>query len=168
MKRIVVIGSSCSGKTTLSKALSKKLDIPHVELDSIYWLENWTEIERSKFNQIIDEKTDADKWVVDGNYNSSKDISWKKATHIIWLDLNLSVILLRFIKRSFKRAIFKEPLWNNNKEDLKNSYLLFLWIFKVYKRNKKEFQEMISSNSYPNAEFIKIKNPKQVYQLLST
>ena len=34
--RIVVIGSSCSGKTTLAKKLSRNLKINHIELDEWY------------------------------------------------------------------------------------------------------------------------------------
>ena len=37
MKRIAVIGTSCSGKTHFSKRLAACLDIPHVELDALYW-----------------------------------------------------------------------------------------------------------------------------------
>lgn len=36
MTKIVIIGSSSSGKTTLAKNISKKLDIDHQELDYFF------------------------------------------------------------------------------------------------------------------------------------
>jgi len=35
--RIVVIGTSGAGKTTLARAIAARLSPPHVELDAINW-----------------------------------------------------------------------------------------------------------------------------------
>jgi adenylate kinase family enzyme len=42
--RIVVVGASGSGKTTMAKALSRALGLPHVELDAINWQPGWRDI----------------------------------------------------------------------------------------------------------------------------
>ena len=39
-KRILVIGNSCSGKSTLASFLTSVLDVPFIEIDSIYIEEN--------------------------------------------------------------------------------------------------------------------------------
>ncbi len=41
IQRVVIIGSSSSGKTTLGKKLANKLSITHEELDALYWEPNW-------------------------------------------------------------------------------------------------------------------------------
>ncbi|MCF6264133.1 MAG: AAA family ATPase [Xanthomonadales bacterium] len=41
MKKINIIGTSGSGKSTFAKALSKKLDYPYIEMDAIFWGKNW-------------------------------------------------------------------------------------------------------------------------------
>ena len=41
MTRVVVVGTSVSGKTTLARSLAGKLGVPHVELDSLYWEADW-------------------------------------------------------------------------------------------------------------------------------
>jgi len=41
MKRIVIGGSIGSGKSTLAKKIAKKLNIEHIELDSLVWLSDW-------------------------------------------------------------------------------------------------------------------------------
>ncbi|KAL9655629.1 hypothetical protein ABK040_002292 [Willaertia magna] len=40
--KIIVVGFSCSGKSTLTTLLSKQLNLPKIELDSINWKPNWT------------------------------------------------------------------------------------------------------------------------------
>jgi adenylate kinase family enzyme len=35
--RILVVGTSCSGKSTFSRRLASILAIEHVELDALYW-----------------------------------------------------------------------------------------------------------------------------------
>ena len=41
--RINVIGTSGSGKSSFSKRLAEKLDVPYIELDALHWKPNWTE-----------------------------------------------------------------------------------------------------------------------------
>ena len=40
LKRVVIIGTSCSGKTTFERSLAQKLKVQHIELDSIHWKPN--------------------------------------------------------------------------------------------------------------------------------
>ena len=40
--KINIIGTSGSGKSTFSKQIAQKLNIPHIELDALFWKENWT------------------------------------------------------------------------------------------------------------------------------
>ena len=43
MKRINVVGTSASGKSTFSKALAQKLGLSYIELDDLFWLDDWVE-----------------------------------------------------------------------------------------------------------------------------
>jgi adenylate kinase family enzyme len=49
MERIAIVGTSASGKTTLAKALSRALRIPHIELDALNWLPDWKERRHEDF-----------------------------------------------------------------------------------------------------------------------
>ena len=66
--KIVVVGQG--GKSTLSRALSKKLNLPYIELDAIHHLPNWRERSAEDFkNQIaIMLAKNPDGWIMDGNY----------------------------------------------------------------------------------------------------
>ncbi|MDA8793127.1 hypothetical protein N9N67_07770 [Bacteriovoracaceae bacterium] len=164
MKRVVIVGTSGSGKTTLGRQISHIFNIPHRDIDSFNWQENWQALEKSQLRDVLNQFTDQEEWIIDGNYGSVKDITWKKATHIIWLDYKLPFVLKRFFIRSFKRSYTKEILWNNNRETLKNSIWgkesLFLWIFKTHHKLKKEYSTYQESPIY-SAKFIRLIGAKE-------
>ena len=39
--RLAVIGTSCSGKSTLAKKVANKLGIRYIEQDKLFWLPHW-------------------------------------------------------------------------------------------------------------------------------
>ncbi len=171
MKRIVIIGSSSSGKTTLGKALSKKFNIEHKELDLFFWEPNWTQADDETFRKRVDPFTAQEDWITDGNFSQVRDLVWGRATSVIWLDYPFHIIIRQFFKRSIIRSFKKEELWSGNKETLWNSILksdsLLVWILKTYKRNKKRYSALMESTDYPNIKFIRLKSPKETEQFLS-
>ena len=46
MKRINVVGTSGSGKSTFSQVLANKLNYPYLEMDAMFWKPNWQELYR--------------------------------------------------------------------------------------------------------------------------
>jgi adenylate kinase family enzyme len=70
MRRISVIGSSCSGKTTVAGVLAERLGVPHVELDALHHGPNWDEAPPDLLRKRVRTALAAapDGWVVDGNY----------------------------------------------------------------------------------------------------
>lgn len=70
MKRINVVGTSASGKTTFSIRLAQKLKLTYIELDDLFWLDDWQESTDTAFFQKIQAKLDQAKsgFVIDGNY----------------------------------------------------------------------------------------------------
>ena len=64
--KINIIGTSCSGKTTLASHIAQELRVKHIELDSSYWLPNWQELDRETF------RTKATKQVEDNQCISPK------------------------------------------------------------------------------------------------
>ena len=54
MKRINVVGTSASGKTTFSRKLAERLNLTHIELDNLLWLDDWQETPDFEFFQKND------------------------------------------------------------------------------------------------------------------
>ncbi|HMQ81214.1 MAG TPA: AAA family ATPase [Ignavibacteria bacterium] len=68
-KKILVVGANGSGKTTFANRLSKILNITHYELDNIFWKPDWKESENEEFRAKVDEVTQTESWIIDGNYS---------------------------------------------------------------------------------------------------
>ncbi|MCH2504289.1 MAG: AAA family ATPase [Dehalococcoidia bacterium] len=64
MERIVIIGSSCSGKTTMAKQVAAALEVPHIELDALHWLPDWQERPDSEFRELVASAVSAERRVV--------------------------------------------------------------------------------------------------------
>ena len=77
--KINVIGTTGSGKSTLSKRLASELRIPFVELDSLFWREGWKGISHEELCASLKEALSGPSWVVDGNYKKTEFIKWRLA-----------------------------------------------------------------------------------------
>ena len=69
--RIVVVGTSGAGKTTLARRIAALLKLPHIELDAINWQSGWRDLTRhdpEEFVRRVNEAIETKAWVVDGNY----------------------------------------------------------------------------------------------------
>ena len=60
MDRVIIIGCGGSGKSTLSRALSEKTNLPVVHLDKLFWREGWINIPREEFNILLREELKKD------------------------------------------------------------------------------------------------------------
>ncbi|MBI1774678.1 MAG: hypothetical protein HYR63_04960 [Proteobacteria bacterium] len=57
LQRVVVIGTSCSGKTMLARRLTEILGRRRVELDALNWGPNWIARPKEEFRRLIEEAT---------------------------------------------------------------------------------------------------------------
>jgi adenylate kinase family enzyme len=108
MKKVHIIGSVGSGKTTLAKSLSAKQGIPFYELDNVVWQRAKTgdirrsEQERDEYlNQIIH----SDSWIIEGVHHKWVLPSFQEADLIIFLDTPFAKRKARIIKRFFLQKI---------------------------------------------------------------
>ena len=106
-RRINVVGTSASGKSTFARALATKLGLSDIELDNLFWLDNWQETaDREFFDKIqaaIDQAKDG--YVIDGNYTRSIPVKWAEIDSVIWIDLPFHLNLYRSIKRAIQRQL---------------------------------------------------------------
>ncbi len=124
MQRISVIGSSGSGKTTLARNLADRLGLVHIELDAIFHQPNWQGLAPEEFRRRLSARlADApDGWVVCGNYSAVRNEVWAQADTVVWLDLPRHVVMRRVTKRTIRRVVTREELWNGNREPWSNLY----------------------------------------------
>ena len=99
MKRILITGSSGAGKTTLAKSIASHLDIPLIHLDKYFWEPNWGRPNMDQWRRTVGSLVKADSWVIEGNYGSTFDIRFPRATTLIHFDYPSYKCLYRCIKR---------------------------------------------------------------------
>ncbi|OQY29876.1 MAG: adenylate kinase [Candidatus Cloacimonetes bacterium 4572_55] len=163
MKRIVVLGTSGSGKTTLARDISEKLEIPHIEMDRIYWRPNWCPPPEKEFRASVQEAVQGESWVLDGNYSRMRDIIWIRATTLIWLDYSFPLVLWRSISRTVKRIYSGEELYAGNRETFRQSFLsrdsIILWTLKTYFRRKREYPILFEDPKFQHLDKIRFQKP---------
>ena len=164
LKRIVVVGTSGAGKTTLASELAHLMDAPHVELDAYRHGPNWTETPDDIFRQSISDALTSREWVVDGNYSIARDIVWARATTILWLDYPFNVTFWRLFRRTMVRYFTRAELWNGNREDLKGVLFakdsLFVWAFRRHWSRRKSYPIAFARPEYAHLEVLRFRSPR--------
>ncbi len=170
--RIVVIGTSGSGKTTMAKDLSKILGVPHVEFDSYRHGPNWTETPDDTFREQLAEALTADRWVADGNYSVARDVVWPQATALVWLDFPFPVVFRRLFWRTMKRGVFRVELWNGNRENLWEHFFsrdsLFLWAFNTHWKRRRSIPPALAQPEYAHLRLVRLRSPRMARSWLKS
>lgn len=99
MKKICVIGSPGSGKSTFSKLLSTVLNIPVTHLDLIYWNSDESTVSDEEFDSRLSETMSKESWIIDGHYSRTLQIRLKACDTIFFLDYPLDICLDGYLSR---------------------------------------------------------------------
>ena len=171
MRRIVVLGTTGSGKTTLAAELAHRLALRHVELDALYWRPEWTPPQAVEFRDAVRKALRIEGWVVDGNYSKVRPVVWPKADTLVWLDYSLSRILWQLWRRTWRRWAERELLWGTNRERLWHQFLtrdsLFLWALQTYRRRRREYPRLLSQPNYGHLALVRLRSPLQTTRWLA-
>ena len=173
-KRIVIVGTTSSGKSTLAEQLADKLGYDFIELDALHWEPNWTEAPLDVFTERVKKAMQAEKWIVAGNYSKVRPLIWSRAEAVIWLDYSLWRIFWQLTRRTFTRWWKHEHLWGTNYENLWMHFKLwsdeslFHWLFKTYWRRKREYPMLLGLPEHRHLNLIHFKHPKETDEWLSS
>ncbi len=169
-QRVVVVGTSSAGKSTLARALAAQFGHPYVELDALHWAPGWTEKPDAEFLRLAAAATAGEGWVVDGNYAVVRDCIWPRATAVVWLNYSMRVVLMRGLRRTLRRGLRREVLWHGNRESLRRTFLskesILWWIVTTHARRNAEFTRLRASGTYPRLRWIELRHPREAEDLL--
>ena len=101
-ERILIIGCAGSGKTTLSRKLHQKLNLPIIHLDKYFWKANWGRPKEEEWQHTVQALSEQKSWIMDGSYSDTLPIRLQYATSVIFIDVSRWLCLLRVIIRRFR------------------------------------------------------------------
>jgi len=172
MKRINIIGTTGSGKSTLALTLSEKLGYPYVQMDQLFWKPDWQETSDEELFPKLTEVLSEEVWILDGNYNRTNQLKWKRADTIVWIDLGYFRTFFQLFKRTLIRAVSQQELWpgTGNKESLYKSFMsrdsILVWFFRYYHINQKRYSKLMQSTENSHIEMIHLKSPSQIRKFI--
>jgi adenylate kinase family enzyme len=173
-QRIVVVGATGCGKSTLAAQLAERLHLDFIELDALYWKPGWVDSTREEFREKVELATRAPGWALAGNYGIVRDIVWLRAQAVVWMDFPFFVILKRLLLRTWTRWRSKELLWGTNYEPFWVHFKLWTkdslvnWLFQTYWRRKRTYPQFFAQPEYSHLAVFRFKKPIQVEAWLKT
>ena len=168
-RRVSVVGSTGTGKTTFARDLAAILGVPHIELDALAWAPNWRLVDAETLQARVRGAIAGDAWVVDGNYGGrgARQLVWARADTIIWLDFSLFVIYARLLRRTVARIRDGAELWpgTGNRETIRGAFLsresLFWWALKTYRRRRRGYTALFASPEVAHARRLRFRTPTE-------
>jgi adenylate kinase family enzyme len=162
MHRILVGGSSGAGKSTMAKALSRRLGIPHIEVDALFHGPGW--VPRPEFVDDVDALTSGPAWVIDHDYAAARHLVWARIDTFVWLDYSRAVCEWRVIRRSVPRAVLRRELWNGNRERF---FAMFVdpehpvrWSWTHHAGKRASFEARVDDPAYAKIAIVRLQRPR--------
>lgn len=169
MQRIAIIASaSGNGKTTLGRALAARMGARFVELDALVQGPNWVETPDAELRALVTPILAEPCWVIDGSYKRKLGtLVLDAADTIVWLDLPMYVWLPRLVRRTARRYLGIEPLWNGNRETLRGAFWgresLFGYALRSHFRRRRDLPRELDSYAV-----IRLRTPAEVDAFLAS
>ncbi|HSG80239.1 MAG TPA: hypothetical protein VLD62_11710 [Acidimicrobiia bacterium] len=171
MRRISVVGVTGSGKSTFSDRLAGLLRVPHVELDALQWENGWSAAAEDVFVGRVRSATDAEAWVLAGNYPRVQPLVWERADIVVWLDPPLRVAAFRLLRRTFRRIRTRERLWGtDNVESLGRAFgrdSILRWLLKTFRKVRRRYEERFADPRWSRLDTIRLRRAREVEAFLA-
>lgn len=168
-ERIVIVGSSGAGKTTLARRIERRFGHARLELDALHHGPSWEARPESQVRSAIEAfVAREERWVIDGNYAMHREAIWPAADSVVWLDLPRRRIIPALYWRTLRRVLMRTELWNGNREPLRNLWSLdpdrsvVAWSIANHARYRAEFLALMAGDPYPHLRWARLSSRREV------
>jgi adenylate kinase family enzyme len=145
MKKILVIGSGGSGKSTFARRLGARLSLEVIHLDAHHWRAGWVAPPKDEWRRQVEELTRRESWVMDGNFSGTLDVRMAACDTVVFLDLPRAVCLWRVVKRRLKYRCQSRPdMAAGCQEKLDMEFIRWVWSYGT--RSRPKIVEMLRQN----------------------
>jgi len=171
--KINVVGTSGVGKSTLAKRLAACLALPYIEMDTLYWRADWQGVSDEVLFADLARATDAPGWVLDGNYNRSRQVKWREVDLVVWVDYSFCRTLRQAVWRAGTRAWRRQELWpgTGNRESFRRSFAsresIILWTLKTWRANRLRYLQDMGDPRWQHIRFVRLQNRRDTEALMT-
>ena len=165
-ERILILGRTGSGKTTLAREIAAALRVPHVELDSLYFGPEFSTAPLPLLRERTSAAIAGDRWVTDGNKRAVRDLVWPRADTIVWLDYPLGVSLWRLAKRARRRTsvLTAQATETGSKTGLARQFLAaargVLTALRSHTGQRREYPRMFAEPANQHLAVVRLRSPR--------
>ena len=102
-------GPPAPGRRRSPVGWRRALDVPHLELDEVFWDAGWTKRDPTRRAALIGAFVSAsdDGWVTDGNWSAGTDGLLADADAFVWLDYPRRTVMARVVRRTLRRGLLR-------------------------------------------------------------
>jgi adenylate kinase family enzyme len=172
MNRIVILGFTGSGKTSLAAAVAERLRAPHVELDALFWEPDWRLPPAEVFRARVARATAGPAWVLEGNpldqraqHAAYLEDLWPRAETIVWLDYPRWLVLWRLWWRTVRRILTRDTLWGGNRESLRVHFLsrqsMFPWAWRSFPVHRELYRCLVERIVAAGGDVVHLRSPRE-------
>ncbi len=161
---MLVAGVSGAGKTTLARRVASVVGAPHTEIDALFHGPGW--VPRPQFLDDVRALVAQDAWTTEWQYADARPLLAERADLLVWLDLPFTTVTLpRLARRTLRRRLRREELWNGNVEPplwtvLTDREHVVRWA--VHTRTKLRARVPALERQVPGLVVVRLRSPREV------
>lgn len=165
MRRVLVIGNSGGGKSTLARRLGEKLGLPVIHLDMLFWKPGWVESDRHDYRTRILEALKAPAWICDGQGPATFPERMALADTIVWIDQPRWLCLLRVIHRAITYRHGGRPdMTEGCQEKIDFGFYRYIWTFD--RERKPQIQAALAAYA-AHARVVRLRSDREIAAFLA-
>lgn len=163
-ERIVVLGPSNAGKSTLAVALSRKLAVPAVHLDQLHHRPHtdWQPRPEAEFKALHDAAIMGERWVIEGNYSRLMPQRFARATGAILITSHHWLRFYRYLKRTLVNRSSRAGHLEGTQDSLK--WEMIHWILVKTRDSSGKYAAIIGKSGLPAVECHTAKALNELYR----
>lgn len=162
--RVLVAGVSGAGKTTLARRVCAVTGGTYTEIDALFHGPGW--VPRTEFLDDVRALVAGDAWTTEWQYTDARPLLLARADLLVWLDLPFATVTLpRLLRRTLRRRLRREVLWNGNVEPplwtvLTDREHVLRWAVATRDRDRDRIPQL--EERWPHLTVVRLRSPREV------